>query len=320
MEHALVKGLNEFIIADTEEVRKKYNKSLEVIEGPLMDGMNIVGQLFGDGKMFLPQVVKSARVMKQSVAYLTPFIEREKSKDAANKKGKILLATVKGDVHDIGKNIVGVVLACNNFEIVDLGVMVPLEKIIDEAIKQKVDIIGLSGLITPSLDQMVQVASELERQNLKIPLLIGGATTSKTHTALKIESVYSGPTIHVLDASKSVQVASQLLHSDVAIQQSFKNEIKKSYEELRIRRAKNQHSKKLLTLIEARQKKFDVRFTSYVPHKPNKPGLHYFDDYSIEELSDFIDWTPFFSSWQLKGKFPLILDDPIIGDEARKII
>lgn len=319
LEHALVKGITEYIEEDTEEARQGFEKSLQVIEGPLMDGMNVVGQLFGDGKMFLPQVVKSARVMKRSVAYLTPFIEAEKDSTSATSKGKILLATVKGDVHDIGKNIVGVVLACNNFEIIDLGVMVPCEKIIAEAISQKVDLIGLSGLITPSLDEMVFVASELERQNIKTPLLIGGATTSKTHTALKIEPAYSGPTIHVLDASKSVAVASALLSDSNEKADNFVQEVKQEYEDLRIRRAAHQQNKSFVRLEEARSKKFNINWSEYQAPQPNFKGIKYFDDYSIEELSDYIDWTPFFSSWGLKGKYPAILSHPVVGEEAKKL-
>ena len=319
IEHALVKGITEYIIEDTEEVRKTLNKSLEVIEGPLMDGMNVVGDLFGEGKMFLPQVVKSARVMKKSVAYLTPFIEAEKDSTAKSSKGKILMATVKGDVHDIGKNIVGVVLACNNFEIVDLGVMVSAEKIISTAIAEEVDIIGLSGLITPSLDEMVYVANEMERQNLKIPLLIGGATTSKIHTALKIEPNYSGPVVHVLDASKSVGVATKLLSEEEGVAQSFHEQIKKEYEEVRIRRANNQRVKATVDISVARENKFKIDWKNDPSPLPNFVGVKQFNDFSIQELTSYIDWTPFFSSWQLKGKYPKILENEIIGKEAKKL-
>ncbi len=319
LEYSLVKGIDDFIVEDTEEARKMHDKSIHVIEGPLMDGMNVVGDLFGAGKMFLPQVVKSARVMKKSVAYLTPFIENEKDTLSASSKGKILMATVKGDVHDIGKNIVGVVLACNNYDIVDLGVMVSAEKIISTAIQENVDIIGLSGLITPSLDEMVFVASELERQNLKIPLLIGGATTSKTHTALKIDPAYTGPVIHVLDASKSVGVASELLSEDVEKKVAYTTDIKKDYDNLRIKRASNAKTKKLLPIGQARGRKFEINWSNYTPPKPNFTGVKYYENYSIEELSDYIDWTPFFSSWQLRGKYPMIFDDKVIGVEAKKL-
>ena len=319
LEHSLVKGIDDFIVEDTEEARQMFDKSLHVIEGPLMDGMNVVGDLFGSGKMFLPQVVKSARVMKKSVAYLTPFIEDEKDSLSASSKGKILMATVKGDVHDIGKNIVGVVLACNNYDIVDLGVMVSAEKIITTAIQENVDIIGLSGLITPSLDEMVFVASELERQNLKIPLLIGGATTSKTHTALKIDPAYTGPVIHVLDASKSVGVASELLSEDKEKSNTYVSDIKKSYDELRIKRASGTKTKKLTPIEHARNHKFNINWDSYTPPKPKFTGVKYFENYSLEELTDYIDWTPFFTSWQLRGKYPEIFEDKVIGVEAKKL-
>jgi len=319
LEHSLVKGIDDFIIEDTEEARKMHDKSIHVIEGPLMDGMNVVGDLFGEGKMFLPQVVKSARVMKKSVAYLTPFIEDEKDSLSSSSKGKILMATVKGDVHDIGKNIVGVVLACNNYDIVDLGVMVSAEKIISTAIAESVDIIGLSGLITPSLDEMVYVASELERQNLKIPLLIGGATTSKTHTALKIDPAYTGPVIHVLDASKSVGVASELLSEDKAKTLAYTSGIKTAYDTLRVKRAANAKTKKLLPIAQARSRKFEINWNNYTPPNPKFTGVKYFENYSIEELSDYIDWTPFFISWQLKGKYPQIFDNKVVGEEAKKL-
>jgi len=319
LEHSLVKGIDDFIIEDTEEARKMHDKSIHVIEGPLMDGMNVVGDLFGEGKMFLPQVVKSARVMKKSVAYLTPFIEDEKDSLSSSSKGKILMATVKGDVHDIGKNIVGVVLACNNYDIVDLGVMVSAEKIISTAIAESVDIIGLSGLITPSLDEMVYVASELERQNLKIPLLIGGATTSKTHTALKIDPSYTGPVIHVLDASKSVGVASELLSEDKAKTLTYTSGIKTAYDTLRVKRAANAKTKKLLPIAQARSRKFEINWNNYTPPTPKFTGVKYFENYSIEELSDYIDWTPFFISWQLKGKYPQIFDNKVVGEEAKKL-
>lgn len=316
LSHALVKGITEYIDEDTEEARQKYPSPLNVIEGPLMDGMNIVGDLFGSGKMFLPQVVKSARVMKKSVAYLTPYIDAEKDKIGAKAKGKILMATVKGDVHDIGKNIVGVVLACNNYEIFDLGVMVAADKILDKALEYNVDVIGLSGLITPSLDEMVHVASEMQRRNLNLPLLIGGATTSKTHTALKIEPVYSGPVIHVLDASRSVGVVSQLLGSERAL---LIEETKKSYEDIRIQRSKNNLEKEYVPLEEARKNKFKTDWKSFLPRVPKFTGNKILKDISIEEVIPYIDWTPFFSSWQLKGKYPDIFNDSYVGEEAKEL-
>ena len=317
--HSLVKGITEYIVEDTEECRKEHPKSLHVIEGPLMDGMNVVGTLFGEGKMFLPQVVKSARVMKKSVAYLTPFIEAEKDSATSGSKGKILMATVKGDVHDIGKNIVGVVLACNNYEIVDLGVMVPAEKIISTAVSEKVDIIGLSGLITPSLDEMVDVAKEMERQNLKIPLLIGGATTSKTHTALKIEPEYSGPVIHVLDASKSVGVASNLLTENVEQKTNYLSGITTNYKKVREDRASGLRKKEMVSILEARDNRYQIDWKNTVVPIPKFTGIKYFTDYSIETLINYIDWTPFFSSWQLKGKYPAIFDNEYVGAEAKKL-
>ena len=316
LKHALVKGITEYIEEDTEEARLKYDRALNVIEGPLMDGMNVVGDLFGSGKMFLPQVVKSARVMKRSVAYLTPYIEAEKSKAGSSSKGKILLATVKGDVHDIGKNIVGVVLGCNNYEIIDLGVMVPGNKILDEAANHNVDIVGLSGLITPSLDEMVHVAKEMERRGLDLPLLIGGATTSKTHTAVKIDPAYSGPVIHVLDASKSVAVASDLLGGKRNV---FTNEVKESYSELREQRKSRTSFKTYLPIEEARANKVKIDWEKYVPPIPNKLGKFTFKNIDLSVLRDFIDWAPFFISWQLAGKFPAILEDEIVGKEATKL-
>lgn len=318
LKHALVRGISEYVEIDTEEARQQYARPLEVIEGPLMDGMNVVGELFGAGKMFLPQVVKSARVMKLSVAYLTPFIEKEKIAGEQSTKGKILMATVKGDVHDIGKNIVGVVLACNNYEIVDLGVMVPAEKILRTAREEKVDMIGLSGLITPSLDEMVHVASEMEREGFSMPLLIGGATTSRLHTALKIEPRYTlGPVIHVLDASKCVGVASTLLSNDER-RELYLEDIKKNYEQMRVVRA-NKNVKRFLTLEEARANRFKDNWQTYTPPKPNKTGRWIIQDYDLQELRQYIDWTPFFQSWQMAGKFPQILEDPIVGVEATKL-
>ncbi|MDX1942892.1 MAG: methionine synthase [Saprospiraceae bacterium] len=321
LEHALVKGITDFIEQDTEEARQKLPAPLQVIEGPLMDGMNVVGDLFGSGKMFLPQVVKSARVMKKAVAYLTPFIEEEKriSGNAGKPKGKILMATVKGDVHDIGKNIVGVVLGCNNYDIVDLGVMVPADKILNTAIEENVDIIGLSGLITPSLDEMVHVAKEMERRGFKIPLLIGGATTSKTHTAVKVEPQYKGPVIHVLDASRSVAVASNLLSENVDERSNFILSTKDDYARIREQRGSRQSSKKYLTLKQARANKAKIDWDHYAPPKPTFLGIKVFNDYSIEELTRYIDWTPFFQSWELAGKFPAILEDEIVGTEAQKL-
>ncbi len=320
LSHALVRGITEFIEEDTEIARKKYSSPLQVIEGPLMDGMNVVGDLFGSGKMFLPQVVKSARVMKRSVAYLTPFIEEEKAlKGGGSAKGKILMATVKGDVHDIGKNIVGVVLACNNYEIIDLGVMVRAEKILAAAREHNVDMIGLSGLITPSLDEMVYVAKEMERQNFKIPLLIGGATTSKTHTAVKIEEKYSGPVIHVLDASKSVAVASKLLGSDEDGRANYILDIKKSYKRVREQRKNRTSVKPYIDLKAARANKTKIEWDNYTPPVPKETGIKVFEDYDLAELAKYIDWTPFFSSWQMKGKYPQIFEDHIVGKEAKKL-
>ncbi|NND34077.1 MAG: methionine synthase, partial [Saprospiraceae bacterium] len=319
LEHALVKGVVDYIDEDTEEARLGFDKPLEVIEGPLMDGMNIVGDLFGSGKMFLPQVVKSARVMKTSVAYLTPFIEQEKSKDDDRSKGKILLATVKGDVHDIGKNIVGVVLGCNNYDIIDLGVMVPADRILDTAIQEKVDIIGLSGLITPSLDEMVHVAREMKRRNFKIPLLVGGATTSKVHTAVKVEPQYPGVTVHVLDASRCVGVVGTLLSDNEDQRSDYILEIKDQYEKMRKQRAGQMSAKQFLPLAEARANAFKLNFQDYQPPRPNFTGVKTWQTYDLALLRDYIDWTPFFSSWQLAGKYPAILEDQIVGTEARRL-
>ena len=317
--HALVRGITEFVEADTEEVRQKYDQPIEVIEGPLMDGMNVVGDLFGAGKMFLPQVVKSARVMKKAVAYLTPFIEESKAAGGASTKGKVLMATVKGDVHDIGKNIVGVVLGCNNYEIIDLGVMVPSQKILDTAKAENVDVIGLSGLITPSLDEMVHVAKEMERQGFKIPLLIGGATTSKTHTAVKVEPQYSGPIVHVLDASRAVGVTSNLLSEDENTKSNFIIDTKAEYGRVREQRKNRKSSKKYLTIAQARANKLQLDWENYQAPKPKLVGRRVFKNYDLEELREYIDWTPFFSSWQLAGKFPAILEDEIVGKEATKL-
>ena len=317
--HALVKGIVEYIDEDTEEARLKYQSPLKVIEGPLMDGMNIVGDLFGAGKMFLPQVVKSARVMKKSVAYLTPFIDAEKEGYGVTSKGKILMATVKGDVHDIGKNIVGVVLACNNYEIIDLGVMVSADRILQAAKEHQVNIIGLSGLITPSLDEMVHVAKEMQRSGLTLPLLIGGATTSKTHTAIKIDPEYQSPVIHVLDASRSVGVVSQLLSKEPNVTSSFILDTKTDYATLREKRAMNEYEKEYVSLAEARDQKYQLKEETYIPQKPNFLGVDVWENVDLSLLIPYIDWTPFFSSWQLKGKYPAIFNDPFVGEEAKTL-
>ena len=312
LSHALVKGVVDYIEEDTEEARQQFEKTLEVIEGPLMDGMNIVGDLFGSGKMFLPQVVKSARVMKKAVAYLLPFLEDEN--EAAVVKGKILMATVKGDVHDIGKNIVGVVLGCNNYDIIDLGVMVPSEKIIQEAILGKVDIIGLSGLITPSLDEMVHMAREMERNGLEIPLLIGGATTSQIHTAVKIEQGYSGSTIHVLDASKAVTVASSLLNKSKV--DDFVAQKRGEYKLMREQHALKRSKKEFVTIGAARENRTSITWNKSDVYEPSFVGTKVLDHYPLQEIREYIDWTPFFATWELAGKYPAILKDEIVGDEA----
>jgi 5-methyltetrahydrofolate--homocysteine methyltransferase len=325
LSYALVKGLVEHIDADTEEARLKLGRPLHVIEGPLMDGMNIVGDLFGQGKMFLPQVVKSARVMKKAVAYLEPYLIAEKEAnakagivgDGRTNAGKILMATVKGDVHDIGKNIVGVVLACNNYEIIDIGVMVSCDKILSEAKKHNVDIIGLSGLITPSLDEMVYVAKEMERLNFKIPLLIGGATTSKVHTAVKIAQNYSGPVVHVNDASKSVPVASSLISNE--LRDAFMADVNKDYERVREQNKNAQSQNKLISMADARANKFPIDWSKTEITKPNFIGTKVFDNYDLNEIAEYIDWTPFFHSWEMKGSYPKILSDPERGVEATKL-
>ena len=319
IEHALVRGIDEFIEADTEAIRQELPAALQVIEGPLMDGMNVVGDLFGSGQMFLPQVVKSARVMKKAVAYLTPFIEAEKQVGDSQTKGKVLLATVKGDVHDIGKNIVGVVLACNNYEIVDMGVMVPLEKILQTAVDEKVDVIGLSGLITPSLDEMVYVAREMKRRRMDLPLLIGGATTSRTHTAVKIEPEYDGPVIHVLDASRSVPVVSHLLTKDVQAREQLLAETRADYERIRVQRERRQSTRELITLEAARANHKPTDWTDYQPPVPVRPGRHVLDPLDLAVLREYIDWTPFFQTWQMAGKYPGILTDPVVGTEASRL-
>ncbi|MEO9966713.1 MAG: methionine synthase [Reichenbachiella sp.] len=313
LEHALVKGIIEFIEEDTLEVYQQYKDALKVIEGPLMDGMNVVGDLFGSGKMFLPQVVKSARVMKKSVAVLLPYLEEEKKKSGDSAKAKILLATVKGDVHDIGKNIVGVVMACNNFEIIDLGVMVPKQKILETAISEQVDVIGLSGLITPSLKEMVEVAEEMEKRGMKTPLLIGGATTSRIHTAVKIDPVYSGPTVHVLDASRAVPVVNDLGKKN----STFAADVKEEYIGLRETHQNKQNEKKLIPISQAINNKFQLPATS-IKH-PNFLGNLTFKDFDLSEIRKYIDWTPFFSTWMLKGKYPKIFQNETIGSEAKKL-
>ena len=315
--HSLVQGITKFIIEDTEEARQSFDHAIEVIEGPLMDGMNVVGELFGDGKMFLPQVVKSARVMKQAVGYLVPYIEEEKSAaGTAQDKGTIVMATVKGDVHDIGKNIVGVVLQCNNYRVVDLGVMVPAETILDTAIKENADIVGLSGLITPSLNEMVHVASEMERLGFSIPLLIGGATTSKAHTAVKIEPEYSGPVVYVPDASRSVGVVSSLL-SDRE-KEKFVTDVRSEYQTVRQRR-QSAPQRTYRELGDARATGFQFDWDSYVPPVPKSLGTKEITITSIDELVPYIDWTPFFQSWSLSGKYPQILDDDVVGKSARDL-
>ena len=313
--HALIKGIVDFIEEDTEEARQKYDKPLHVIEGPLMDGMNVVGDLFGSGKMFLPQVVKSARVMKKSVAYLIPYLEAEKAGKRSS-KGKILLATVKGDVHDIGKNIVGVVLGCNNYDIVDMGVMVPADKILKAAEEEEVDIIGLSGLITPSLDEMVYVAEQMEKRGMEKPLLIGGATTSRIHTAVKLAPKYKGDIIHVLDASKSVTVASKLLGEQ---KEKFVTNIKSEYLELAQNHANRKQEKQHVNYAAACENRLDIDWSAFESKSPPIEGNKEFLDYPLAEIREYIDWTPFFNTWMLKGKFPAILEHPVVGEESRKL-
>ncbi len=323
--HALVKGLDANVEADTEELRAliaaRGGRPIEVIEGPLMDGMNVVGDLFGAGKMFLPQVVKSARVMKKAVAYLIPFIEEEKRLDpslaqAKETNGTIVMATVKGDVHDIGKNIVGVVLQCNNYEVIDLGVMVPAQKIIDKAREVDADVIGLSGLITPSLDEMVNFASEMQRQGLTIPLLVGGATTSRAHTAVKVDPAYDGPVVWVKDASRSVPTTAALLHD--TLRGELMSSVKEDYDSLRTRHSAKQ-DRPLLTLVQARKNATPLDWADYQPPAPARPGVHVFEDYDLAELREYIDWQPFFNAWEMKGKFPDILHHPVSGETAQKL-
>jgi len=317
--HSLVHGIDQYIEADTEEARALSTRPLDVIEGPLMEGMNVVGDLFGAGKMFLPQVVKSARVMKKAVAYLLPFIEAEKLRtgDVGRSNGKIVMATVKGDVHDIGKNIVGVVLACNNFEVIDLGVMVAAQTILDRAKAENADLIGLSGLITPSLEEMSHVAREMQRQGFQMPLLIGGATTSRAHTALKIDPHYKSPTVWVKDASRAVGVAQSLISADLRGPFVAANDA--DYAEIRERHKHRGDGKRLVSLDKARGQKFRGDWANYTPPTPNQPGLHVFDDYPLADLVDYIDWTPFFNTWELAGKYPAILTDEIVGTQASEL-
>jgi len=313
--HSLVKGITDYIVEDVEECRLQFERPIEVIEGPLMDGMNVVGDLFGSGKMFLPQVVKSARVMKKAVAYLLPFIEEEKE-GGRSAAGKVLMATVKGDVHDIGKNIVGVVLGCNNYEIIDLGVMVPPERIIETAQKEKVDVIGLSGLITPSLDEMVTVAKEMERAQLNIPLMIGGATTSRVHTAVKIEEHFTkDQTVHVLDASRSVTVVESLLGPKKEV---FVRGIKEEYAKVREHHSKKRAQKKILDIEDAQSNNFKIDWSEFQANEPNSLGVQNVS-VTTEDLIPYIDWTPFFRTWELHGKFPRILEDEVVGSEAKKL-
>lgn len=315
LEHSLVKGITDFIVEDTEEARVNSERPIHVIEGPLMDGMNVVGDLFGEGKMFLPQVVKSARVMKQAVAHLEPFIDA--TKDVGSTNGKILLATVKGDVHDIGKNIVGVVLQCNNYEIIDLGVMVSCEKILKVAKEENVDIIGLSGLITPSLDEMVHVAKEMERQGFDLPLLIGGATTSKAHTAVKIEQNYSQPVVYVNNASRAVGVCTSLLSNE--LKPAFVEKLNVDYDRVRDQHSRKTPRTKPVSLARARANKVDIDWLNYTPPAPVKPGMHIIDDMDVATLRQYIDWTPFFMTWSLMGKYPTILDHEEVGEEAKRL-
>lgn len=320
LKHALVNGITDYIDADTEEARQKYPKPLDVIEGPLMAGMDVVGDLFGSGKMFLPQVVKSARVMKKSVAVLTPYIEEEKKNNPSAQKGgaaKILLATVKGDVHDIGKNIVGVVLGCNGYDIIDMGVMVPADKILDTAEKENVDIIGLSGLITPSLDEMVNVAHEMKRRSMKQPLLIGGATTSRMHTAVKIAPQYDNGVVHVLDASRSVTVAGSLLSKEQKT--DFLLGVKTEYSKLASDFASKKSVKQLLSFQDSQKNKTSIAWKGYNPPAPSFTGIKAFNDFDLNELVDYIDWQPFFIAWEMHGKFPQILTDEVVGKEATRL-
>ncbi len=319
LSHSLVHGIDQYVVEDTEEARLLSTRPLDVIEGPLMDGMNVVGDLFGAGKMFLPQVVKSARVMKKAVAHLLPYIEAEKLRtgDVGKNNGKIVMATVKGDVHDIGKNIVGVVLACNNFEIIDLGVMVPAQKILDTAREVGADMIGVSGLITPSLEEMGHVAREMQRQGFTIPLMIGGATTSRAHTALKIDPHYKSPSIWVKDASRAVGVAQSLVSPE--LRPAFVEAAEKDYADIRLRHRNRGDAKRLVPLEKARAQRFDGGWDDYTPPVPAQLGIHVFDDYPLDELLPLIDWTPFFNTWELAGRYPAILDDEVVGAQAREL-
>ncbi len=319
LSHSLVHGIDQYIDADTEEARLQATRPLDVIEGPLMDGMNVVGDLFGAGKMFLPQVVKSARVMKKAVAWLLPYIEEEKARtgDVGKSNGKIVLATVKGDVHDIGKNIVGVVLRCNNFEVLDLGVMVPAQKILDVAREEHADMIGLSGLITPSLEEMSHIAKEMQRQGFALPLLIGGATTSRAHTALKIDPHYKFPTVWVKDASRAVGVAQSLISTD--LRGAFVAANEADYAEIRRRHLNRGDAKRLVPLAKARAQKFQGDWDRYEPPVPVQPGIHVFDDYPLQELLPLIDWAPFFNAWELAGRYPAILSDAVVGKQATEL-
>ena len=319
LSHALVHGIDQFVVEDTEQARQLSPRPLDVIEGPLMDGMNVVGDLFGAGKMFLPQVVKSARVMKKAVAYLLPYIEEEKLRTGETSKnnGKIIMATVKGDVHDIGKNIVGVVLRCNNFEVIDLGVMVPAQKILEAAIAENADMIGLSGLITPSLEEMSQVAREMQRQNFHIPLMIGGATTSRAHTALKIEPHYKAGTVWVKDASRAVGVAQSLVSKDLV--EDFLARVRADYADVRERHRNRGPGKQLVPLEKARAQRYACDWAAFQPPQPNTPGITVFDHYDLAELRPYIDWTPFFQTWELAGHYPAILTDEVVGRQASEL-
>ncbi len=316
IKHSLIRGLDEHIEEDVEEARSLFSRSIELIEGPLMGGMNEVGDLFGSGRMFLPQVVKSARVMKKAVSKLAPYIEKESEGEEKKTAGKILLATVKGDVHDIGKNIVGVVLSCNNYEVIDLGVMVPAEKIIDTAIKENADFIGLSGLITPSLEEMVHVASEMERRKVKTPLLIGGATTSEIHAAVKIAPAYSNTVVHVKDASRAAGVLSSLLQKDNS---GYVSTLKEKYRKMKSDHDSKHERRELLTINDARKNRLVADWRSYRIPEPEKPGIHLMKEIDLKTLIRYIDWTFFFFAWKLSGKYPAILNDPVKGEEAKKL-
>jgi 5-methyltetrahydrofolate--homocysteine methyltransferase len=316
--HALVQGISTHVVEDTEEARRKYERPIQVIEGPLMDGMNIVGDLFGTGRMFLPQVVKSARVMKQAVAHLVPFIEAEKAASGElQAKGKIVIATVKGDVHDIGKNIVAVVLQCNNFEVINLGVMVPAQKILQVARDENADVIGLSGLITPSLEEMAHVAHEMAREGFSVPLLIGGATTSRVHTAVKIAPNYPGPVVYVPDASRSVGVCTNLISPE--LREGYIAGVRTDYDRIRAQHAAKKGQAPLVSLAEARANRFPIDWADYAPPAPRQPGRHVFADFDLAELARHIDWSPFFQTWELAGSYPKILDDPVVGAAARNV-